>query len=496
MEPGFNIRVKSAESRKKKRGGALEDNIDNKKFAAAKVLSGHFWSSETGNTTESDSVDMEEKCLVEETSFDYEDDRAFTKGDLKQMPKSSKILIKRALKKPLGKINFLGNNSNNILLNTPLTLPPFLKTLVDILVRKLFALDIGLNKMYRKSFQKKLSVVKKLFSGINGFGGASTPSKFSGIIHATFTSELGLMKATEKATSTKILVNTDFKKSTKCSNQTVVLKKIPVGMSAKAVCVALSEYGVVVLIKMQLVGLWQKAIVKFGEIEQTDLVAAYWSILIKKDAVYMVRANKDKELWDVKDHHRALLYTLPMRTNAHNIWDFIGSIGEKTCVINHHPITYAWARCAVICFNSAEFLDTAMNTTLVLRDMNLHWSCLGFSKCAKCGKIKHMSLGCSVSKNLSSGRSSYRTLLDIDKSRLATIYAKCSALIACPVTFEIKPTLPVMIDIEKRFAVLESSLTSLMKQISELVKKLDLLVPAVFQPSPECQLPVTPLLQD
>ncbi|KAG9286038.1 hypothetical protein G9A89_022715 [Geosiphon pyriformis] len=71
IEPGFNIGVKSAESKKKKRGGVLKDNIGNRKFATAKMSSGCFWKSETGNTTESDSVDMEKECLVEETSFDY-----------------------------------------------------------------------------------------------------------------------------------------------------------------------------------------------------------------------------------------------------------------------------------------------------------------------------------------------------------------------------------------------------------------------------------------
>ncbi|KAG9302195.1 hypothetical protein G9A89_020629 [Geosiphon pyriformis] len=248
MEPSFNIGVKSAKSKKKRRGGALKNNIGNRKFAAAKVSSGYSWNSETGDTTESDSVNMEEECLVEETSFDYEDNRALTGGDLEQTLKSSKILTKRALEKLLRKINFLSNNSDNILLDVLLTFFPFLKTLVDV-----------------------------------------------SIIRVIFTYELGLIKATKKTTDAKILVNTDLKKSTGHSDQAVVLKEIPVETSAEAVHAALSEYDVVVLIKMQLVSLWQKAIVKFGEIEQANLVAAHWSILIGKDAVHVVGADKDEE---------------------------------------------------------------------------------------------------------------------------------------------------------------------------------------------------------
>ncbi|KAG9286714.1 hypothetical protein G9A89_012264 [Geosiphon pyriformis] len=242
------------------------NNIQEKKpktfsnIAAAKVSSDYSWSSETGNTTKSDSVDMEEEYLVEETSFDYGDDKALTGGDSEQTPKSSKILTKKALGKPLGKINFLDKDSNDILLDILLTLPLFLKTLVDVPVRKSFVLDIGLDKI------------------INGFRGAFTSSKFSGIIRMTFTSELGLIKATKKTT---------------------VLKEIPVRMSAEAVHAALSKYGVV--------------------IKQANLVTAYWSILIEKNTVRVVRTNKDKESWDAKNHHKTLLYTLPIRTNAHNI---------------------------------------------------------------------------------------------------------------------------------------------------------------------------------
>ncbi|KAG9298547.1 hypothetical protein G9A89_018906 [Geosiphon pyriformis] len=163
-----------------------------------------------------------------------------------------------------------------------------------------------------------------------------------------------------------------------------------------------------------------------------------------------------------------------MGTTAHNIWDYIGS-----------------AKCTVVCFESANSLNAVMRTTSVLRGVNMHWSPLGFSKCAEYGRLGHISLGCTVGGNLSSEKPSHRPFLDIDKSRLATIYAKHLALIAHPVAFggvfwakiavsinsgfflEMKPILPDMSDVEKRFAVLESSLASLVEQISELAKRLN-----------------------
>ncbi|KAG9290922.1 hypothetical protein G9A89_011072 [Geosiphon pyriformis] len=193
------------------------------------------------------------------------------------------------------------------------------KNLVNVSVYKSFALDIGLNKVVEKSFQEKLQVIRKLFSKINGFGKASTLLKFAEIIRTSFTFKSSLAQASKKAEDAKILVNTDLKKFSGHSDQTVVVKKIPVGTLVEAIYAALSEFGVIKLIKMQLMKLWQKAVVKFGKIEQTDLVAVRWSILIGKNAVHVAKTDKNKKSWNVKDYHRALFYTLLIGMNAHNI---------------------------------------------------------------------------------------------------------------------------------------------------------------------------------
>ncbi|KAG9285640.1 hypothetical protein G9A89_009280 [Geosiphon pyriformis] len=145
--------------RKKKKGGILEDGFCGENIGLI--------SSETGDTTESESINMEEECLVEETSFNYGEGSALA-----------------------------------------VELSPPVKNLVNVFVCKFFALDIGLDKITGKLSQEKLAVVRKLFSKVNGFGRASTPSKFAGIIRATFTSELSLVQASKKAEEAKILVNT------------------------------------------------------------------------------------------------------------------------------------------------------------------------------------------------------------------------------------------------------------------------------------------------
>ncbi|KAG9288827.1 hypothetical protein G9A89_001151 [Geosiphon pyriformis] len=503
-ESGF----KAVALKKKRKGSVLAEGINNR-GAAAKASGVCSWDSETGNTIESESVDIEKECLVEKTSFDYGEDNALAGGDHDQTPTNSKVKTKKTLGKPLGKIDFLkGSDDDGVLSDALLELSPPMKNLVNVLVRKSFALDIGLDKVAGKSSQEKLVVMRKLFFE------SMILEKW--MIRATFTSESSLIKATDKAANAKILVNTDLKKSSRQSDWAVVIKEIPIGTSAETVHAALSEFGVVK----------QKAVVEFEQSDQADLVATEWFILIGKDAVCVTRADSDKKAWDARDQHRVLLYILLMGTNTHDIWDFVRSVGEKTCIIDRHSVTYTQARCAVVCFNFAKSLNATVETTPVLKNANLRWFYLISTKCAKYEKLGHMSLGCVIGGKFFSGNLLRRAFSDTDKSRLAAIYAKCSAPVACPVFFgglswakvarrfsslplssqnvlvnvgfssEMKPSLPVTIEVNNRFTVLERSLTSLAEQVSKLAKRLNALRPIVPQPSSGCQPLVTLSSQD
>ncbi|KAG9302309.1 hypothetical protein G9A89_008800 [Geosiphon pyriformis] len=301
-----------------------------------------------------------------------------------------------------------------------------------------------------------------------------TFSKFAGIIRMTFTSKLSLVQASKKAGEAKILVNTNLKKSSGCLNWAVVLKKILIRTSTKTVF-------------------------EFKQIDHADLVMVKWSILIGKNAVHIAKSDINKESWDAQDIYKALLYTLSMETNAHDIWDYVALVGGKSCIINCHLVSYVRARCTIVCFDSAELLDAIIKTMPVLKKANLHWSCLVLAKCAGCGKLSHTLLACPIGKkkNVSSGALLWKTFSDLDKSRLAAIYAKCSVPIACPVSFgavswaqiagessfppspEIKPTPLVSLELNDRFVALERSLISLAEHVNMLAKKLDTLEPIV-----------------
>ncbi|KAG9285755.1 hypothetical protein G9A89_013180 [Geosiphon pyriformis] len=443
---GFESGFKAVVLRKKRKESVLAEDIGNRKVAV-EAPSARSWSSETGDTTEFESIDMKKECLV-----------AFVEGDSNQTPKSLRVKTKKVLGKPLSVIDYdTVNTDNDVLDDFSFLLPPLpIKLTIQVPVCKSFALDIDLMAIARKSSQEKLSFIRKFFSSVNGFGGASTPLKFGGIIHATFTLEKARIAAGKLANDCGVVVNTNLKHPlNNRMNWAIVMKEIPVGTSMEAVRTAVSEFGLIKSIKIQLVGLWQKAI----------------SIFIGKDAICVARADVDKQTWDSRDEFRALLYTL----------------------------------------SSESDLVSAMAATPVIKRIGLCWSHLSLALCSVCGLSGHTSLNCVLVKVGSTLRGRKTPLSAQDQVKLVTIYAWKSAPISHPLAFSGKtwasvvgaplvhnfhgtgsllgsdnvgkPLLSAADDLEKRLVYIESSLVSLAEQIGELAKRLESFMLAVSQPS-------------
>ncbi|KAG9291859.1 hypothetical protein G9A89_012144 [Geosiphon pyriformis] len=152
---------------------------------------------------------------------------------------------------------------------------------------KLFALDIELLAIPGKTNGDKLIAIKKIFYHIDGFGETFTLLKFLEIIRSSFTSDFSLDKAKKLAISKKILVNNNLKKINNQSDWEVIVKEIPVNFPKLAVESVFSKFEKIVSIKMQLIGLWQKALVKFESSEIANLVTAKWFVFMGKDSICM-----------------------------------------------------------------------------------------------------------------------------------------------------------------------------------------------------------------
>ncbi|KAG9304667.1 hypothetical protein G9A89_021447 [Geosiphon pyriformis] len=439
-EGGF----KTVVLKKKRKGSVLAEGID---------IRG------TGDTTESESIDMEKECLVEETSVDYGENDVFTEGNSNQMPKSLHIKTKKVLEKPLSVIDYGTVNMNDNVLDDFFLLPPPLpvKPSIQVFVYKSFALDIDFVVVAGKFSQEKVNFVRKIFSGVNGFGGVSTSSKFGGIIWASFTSKKVMMTAAQLANDHGVVVNTNLKHPiNNHMNWAIVLKEIPVKTSIEAVYTAISEFGSIKSIKMQLVGFWQKMIIELEDQNQTDLLAAEWSILIEKDVVCVAWADVDKQMWDARDKFRALLYTLPMGTNTHDLWNFIGSVSGKTCFIKRNSVTYVRTCCAIVCFDSEGSLIQVLANTLVIKDDQFHLAKIYEKKSA------------SVSHPLAFGGKTWASMVG---KLLPIVPFDGSAQFSSISCGKSLPTFNG--ELEDRLKNIESSLISLAEQIGELAQRLN-----------------------
>ncbi|KAG9305742.1 hypothetical protein G9A89_005140 [Geosiphon pyriformis] len=207
----------------------------------------------------------------------------------------------------------------------------------------------------------------------------------------------------------KILVNNDLRKVNRCSDREVIVKEISVNLPKLAVDSAFSKFGKIVLIKMQLIGLWQKALVEF---ELSEV-----AILIEKNLVCVALAVSDKQTWVSRDQHRALFYTLPVGTTAYDLSSLLELYGGKTCFIGHNPNLYVHNRCTIICFGDEVSKLATIGTVPVFKDVSLCWAGLSLASCTHCKQFDHVTINCSLDEN--SGVCEKRVL----------------APIACPVSF-------------------------------------------------------------
>ncbi|KAG9297318.1 hypothetical protein G9A89_002007 [Geosiphon pyriformis] len=281
---------------------------------------------------------------------------------------------------------------------------------------KLFALDIELSAVPGKTNGDKLVSIKKIFYHVDGFGGASTSSKFPEIIRSSFISEISLNKAREMAIGKKILVNDNLRKMDVCSDWEVIVKEIPMNLFRLAVKSVFSKFGKIVSIKMQLVGFWQKTLVEF---ESSEV-----AILMRKDSVHVALA------------HWALLYTLSVGTNVHNLSSLMESYNGKTCFIGHNSNSYVRDKCAVICFGDKAFKLAAIDIVPVFKSVSLHWAGLSLASCTHYKQFGHVTVNCSLGEY--SGVREKRVVSEQDRICLAEIYKKKSASIARLVLFDDK----------------------------------------------------------
>ncbi|KAG9288522.1 hypothetical protein G9A89_015728 [Geosiphon pyriformis] len=230
-------------------------------------------------------------------------------------------------------------------------------------------------------------------------------------VKSMFTSEESMEKTTSLAREKGINVNSDLKKQEIYSDWAIVIKKILMNMPKEMIIATVFEFGDIKLIKIQLIGMWQKAV----------------------DSVHVAIAIKDQDTWRSKDHFRTLLFTLPVGTTAHNLGTFLKGAGEKTCMINHSLNTDNWTHCIIIGFESENKLEFVFRTKPIFGDVRLSWTRLDLVWCEKCEKFGHSALKYDAFNTLVSASSKKifkKNASDVNCLQLARLYVKKNVFIS------------------------------------------------------------------
>ncbi|KAG9289272.1 hypothetical protein G9A89_007517 [Geosiphon pyriformis] len=273
--------------------------------------------------------------------------------------------------------------------------PKIIRTQVEVAVKKSFTLDINLSAVEKKSTTTKTQVIRKLFSGINGFGGATTSSKFEEIIRSTFTSEASMEKAASLAKNNNIIVNSDLKRQGFPSDQAVVIKKIPIDMPKEMIVTTVSEFGQV-------------------------------AVAEGCNGVCRIESGRSTS----RDRYKALLFTLLVETMAYDLGNLLAGAGEKTCVINRFLDTGNRVHCAVVCFENDKILESAFCMEPIFGGVKLFWARLDLVRCKRCGKLGHFVLKCDaeISTSPKLFKSFKRVVSDENCLQLAKLYVKKSVV--------------------------------------------------------------------
>ncbi|KAG9291115.1 hypothetical protein G9A89_012987 [Geosiphon pyriformis] len=252
-------------------------------------------------------------------------------------------------------------------------------------------------------FKTKLAHVKTVFQFLHGFLGAKSVSKdnvklfcveFASqqSLKAAFLVELTSFVCLATLKIAKSLVVSEFGSS----SAAVVLRDIPLGVSAANIKLALSVFGSVARVVLKPAGIWQYVVVYFEKLDSAVSVLKHWSILVGKDSVRILPLVNQNETILSRDKFKAKLVNLPPGCTAFEISDMISQIGGHTCFIPCSPDSGRCSWFALVTFDSQGDLDSAVVKTGTLKKCHIWWKTPGCRRCFRCQEMGHLAIDCKI----------------------------------------------------------------------------------------------------
>ncbi|KAG9298352.1 hypothetical protein G9A89_002840, partial [Geosiphon pyriformis] len=248
--------------------------------------------------------------------------------------------------------------------------------------RQRFAKWVASTLVPGATFKTKLAHVKTVFQFVHGFLGAKFVSKDNSL-KAVFLVEL---------TSSSLVVS-EFGSS----SAAVVLRDVPLGVSAADIKLALSVFSSVARIVLKPAGIWQYVVVYFEKLDSAVSALKLWSVLVGKDSVRILPLINQNETILSRDKFKTKLVNLSPGCTAFKISDMISQIGGRTCFIPRSPDSGHRFRFALVTFGSQGDLNSAVVKTGTLRKCCIWWETPGCRHCFRCQEMGHLAIDCKIS---------------------------------------------------------------------------------------------------
>ncbi|KAG9284985.1 hypothetical protein G9A89_009795 [Geosiphon pyriformis] len=181
------------------------------------------------------------------------------------------------------------------------------------------------------------------------------------------------------------------------SSATIVLRDVPLGVSAADIKLALNVFGSVTRVVLKPAGIWQYVVVYFEKLDSAVSVLKHWSVLMGKDSVRILPLVNQNETILSHDKFKTKLVNLSSGCTAFEISNMISQIGGRTCFIPHSPDSGHCSQFALVTFDSQSDLGSAVIKTSTLKKCCIWWKTPGCQRCFRCQKMGHLAMDCKIS---------------------------------------------------------------------------------------------------
>ncbi|KAG9306082.1 hypothetical protein G9A89_015986 [Geosiphon pyriformis] len=110
-----------------------------------------------------------------------------------------------------------------------------------------------------------------------------------------------------------------------------------------------------------------------------------WTVVIKEISMNMPKkmiVTTVSVFGEIRNYFKALLFTLPVKTTAHDLGTLLKGTGGKTCIINHSL--------------NSEDLESAYHTESIFGGIKLFWAKLDLVCCGNCKCFGHSAMECDI----------------------------------------------------------------------------------------------------